>query len=183
MRNDISIKDRYTKWMYNIVCENVCGKNITYYKLFSLLNNLYFETDFLKDDNRAQDGIDMRYHFLYERGLNDPNWELSGPCTIWEMILALSIRMEKTITYDYQYGDRTKQWFWSMLGSLGIGYMTDMLFDASIVKEVINKLLKHEYESNGNGGLFFIPNTKFDLRKVEIWDQMMLYLNQTQKID
>ena len=41
------------------------------------------------------------------------------------MMIALAIRCEEHIMDDPDAGDRTGQWFWSMLVSLGLGSMDE----------------------------------------------------------
>ena len=77
---------------------------------------------------------------------------------------------------DPDVGDRTGQWFWSMITSLGLGSMTDDRFDWHYTHTVVTRFLNREYEPNGKGGLFTIRNCHRDLRKVEIWDQLCWYL-------
>jgi hypothetical protein len=93
------------------------------------------------------------------------------------MMVALSVRCEETIMDDPRIGDRTGQWFWGMISSLGLGSMMDNQFDKEYVDSVIDRFLKREYEPNGKGGLFTIKRCRYDLRSVEIWYQMCWYLD------
>ena len=78
---------------------------------------------------------------------------------------------------DSELGDRTGQWFWNMIVSLGLGSMMDSRYDEEYVDSVIYRFLNREYERNGKGGLFTIEHCPRDLRGVEIWYQMSWYLN------
>lgn len=78
---------------------------------------------------------------------------------------------------DPAMGDRTSQWFWGMVSSLGLNHMMDSLFDEQVVDNVITTFLNREYQPNGKGGLFTIKNYKRDLRTVEIWVQLGWYIN------
>ena len=93
------------------------------------------------------------------------------------MMVALAIRCEETIMDDTEYGDRTGQWFWKMISSLGLSSMSDDMFDKKYATYVINRFLNREYEPNGKGGLFTINNCDEDLRNVEIWYQLCWYLD------
>lgn len=44
------------------------------------------------------------------------------PCSVLEMIIALAIRLEEHIMDDPDIGNRTGQWFWDMIVSLGLGF-------------------------------------------------------------
>ena len=78
---------------------------------------------------------------------------------------------------DPRYGDRTAQWFWRMMSNLGLGLMTDDIYDRGLVKHKLDIFLHREYEPDGKGGLFYIRDCAEDLRKVEIWAQLCWYLD------
>ena len=101
---------------------------------------------------------------------------LDGPCSVFEMMVALAQRCEAVMD-DPKIGDRTGQWFWGMIASLGLNGMSDNHYDEKYVKDVINRFLDREYEPNGKGGLFTIRNCEHDLRDVEIWYQLCWYLD------
>ena len=77
---------------------------------------------------------------------------------------------------DLEYGDRTAQWFWEMIVSLGLGSMTDDRFDRRFVEDVILDFMNRDYAPNGKGGLFTIRNYPYDMRDLEIWSQLNKYL-------
>lgn len=94
------------------------------------------------------------------------------------MMIALAIRCEEHIMEDPDIGNRTGQWFWSMLVSLGLGSMSDVQFDPVRVDEILDRFMDHDYAPDGKGGLFTIRNHRFDMRSMEIWYQMNCYLNE-----
>lgn len=170
------IEEEYFKWLYDYV-----GKSrglVSYEKLFMMLYDIEFTFTLTRDVNRAKDGINLRNRYAKEVGdyaildvLEDK------PCSVLEMILALAIRCEETIMDDPRYGDRTSQWFWSMINNLGIDYLTDDRFNPTIASDVIYRFVNREYEPDGQGGLFYIRDCIDDLRRVEIWTQLCWYLD------
>ena len=129
------------------------------------------------DENRALDGISLRWKFICERDYSaDILDDLNEPCSILEMMVALIFKCEEFMD-DPNIGDRTTQWFWHMIVSLGLGPMNDSSFDKREVEESVNRFLDHDYEPDGSGGLFTITNCDRDLRNVEIWHQMCWYLD------
>ena len=95
-----------------------------------------------------------------------------------EMMAALAIRCEESIMHDDELGDRTAFWFCHMLYSMGFGPMlSDQYFSPEQAEGIVTRFLENSYEPNGSGGLFYIPGCREDLRKTEIWYQMMLYLD------
>ena len=92
------------------------------------------------------------------------------------MMIALAYRVENEIASNYKYGDRTGQWFWTMIHNLGLTGMRDSDFDRDYVDTVITRLLNREYEPDGTGGLFRVRDCEYDMRSVEIWCQFSWYL-------
>lgn len=77
---------------------------------------------------------------------------------------------------DPSIGNRTSQWFWRMITNLGLGHMNDDVYSKKEVSYILKRFLDREYERDGRGGLFRIRNAD-DLRNVEIWTQLLWYLD------
>lgn len=176
-----NVKSEYSRWMYGLVCSDRYGKT-SYKKLFSYLDRIEFYYTHPMDANRYEDGIDLRYRFGYEAGIPDTviAKELdTAPCSVLEMMIALSIRCEEDIMDNSSFGDRTSQWFWEMIVNLGLGGMSDPDFDSDYADERIQIFLDRDYESDGSGGaLFRIENSDRDMRSADIWYQMNWYLSE-----
>jgi hypothetical protein len=181
MSNTLDIlRNQYFEWLCKTVREDKKSEAISFRKLLMHLHTIEFRYLILRDQNRAEDGVDLRYRFAVTRNERNPEPivdVLDGPCSVLEMMVALAVRCEENIMDDPSRGDRTGQWFWGMITNLGLGGMTDRVFDKKIVDEVITRLLDREYEPNGTGGLFTIRRCTRDLREVEIWYQLCWYLD------
>ena len=172
------LQNIYFDWLYNMMCEQY-AKGISFKKLFAYLHRTEFIYLIDRDENRAYDGIDLRYRFALEHGCLDIYEDyLDGPCSVLEMIIALAVRCEEHIMDDPSIGDRTKQWFWQMIVNLGLGGMSDEYFDKRYVIDIVETFLNREYAPDGRGGLFTIKDCDTDLRDVEIVYQLYWYLNQ-----
>lgn len=169
------IRSDYFEWMYNLMCEGRCGGTIAYRELFHFLHDAEFTFFVPHDENRASDGVDLRYHFCVNHDCEDLEYCLDGPCSVLEMMVALAIRCEHIMS-DPAKGDRTAQWFWNMVNNLDLGGMYDSNFNEWRVNDSISRFLDREYEPNGSGGLFTIKNWDRDARDAEIWHQLMAYL-------
>lgn len=177
------LEKKYYLWMYNIVCNDHNSRSLTFHKLMEYLQNIEFKPLLEQDKNRAQYGIDFRYRFGYENkySRSDIDKYLSkklGPCRMLEMMVSLAFAIEESVMDDPDYGNRTGQWFWNMIVSLGLGSMDDSQFVKTYVDKVIFRFMNRDYNSNGRGGLFTLNNPPRNLRFVEIWDQAMLYLDE-----
>lgn len=177
-RHELNLK--YFKWLYQLVCNDRYSKRLSYKKLLTYLHKKEFSYIIDMDGNRADDGAELRYRFgknndlpeaLIATGLDD------RPCSVLEMMIALSIRCEEHIMDNPDIGNRTGQWFWNMIVNLGLGSMNDTKFNEEYTNDIIEKFLNREYKRNGDGGLFTITNCKHDLRTTEIWYQAMWYLD------
>lgn len=171
------VRNEYFEWLSDIVCERKFSKQISFKKLLMCLHNIKFTYTIPRDKNRAGDGRALRYRFYLRHGRNEEYKCITGPCSVLEMMVALAVDCEENIMSDPDIGDRTGQWFWEMIVSLGLGGMSDDRFDRELVEETIDRFLHHEYAPNGKGGLFTVDNCDKDLRKLEIWHQLCCYLN------
>lgn len=171
--------NRYFDWMYQLVVDDRYSKS--YRKLFVRLHDTEFTYTIPMDGNRAEDGIDLRYRFGREQHYNDhmiASFLDNRPCSVLEMMIALSIRCEEHIMDDPDIGDRTGQWFWAMIASLGLGSMYDARFDRDRVDDILARFLERDYARNGEGGLFTVNLCRQDMRSIEIWYQMACYLKE-----
>lgn len=122
------------------------------------------------DRNREQDG-------LYLRKMN--NYYSFEPCSMFEMMVALSLRIDQEFLGDTSTEgiSRAGLWFGEMCDNLDISNCSGL--DEFEVK--INRFLNHEYEPDGRGSLFYVPNAPEDFRQLQIWDQMGAWIiNKTQ---
>lgn len=170
------IKADYFEWMYDMMCGGRFSRSISYRQLFTFLHDTEFVYFIPHDENRADDGITLRYRFCQIHNCEDLEYYLSGPCSVLEMMVALAIR-EESIMDDPEKDDRTSQWFWNMITNLGLGGMSDENFNEWLVSDVVTRFLEREYEPDGRGGLFRVRGWHRDARDAEIWHQLMAYIN------
>lgn len=174
------ITNEYFEWLVKKIYFKSSPKSASFRKLLQYLHTVEFRWCIDHDENRAEDGINMRWRFAVNKGCEEDPDEildiLGGPCSMLEMMVALAIRCED-IMDDPSVGDRTPQWFWSMVTNLGLGSMHDDNFDKEKARDILDRFMAREYEPTGRGGLFRLRSCHTDLRKVEIWYQMCWYLD------
>lgn len=172
------IENEYFEWMTGLVHADRFSGRFSYDKLLMLLHSVEFTPTIRRDNNRAQDGVDLRYRFILMHNYDERVLGyLQGPCSVLEMMVALAVRCEETIMDDPEFGDRTGQWFWGMVRSLGLGSMSNAQFDKAYSLDVIERFLKREYSPEGVGGLFTIKGIKRDLSTMEIWYQLCQWID------
>lgn len=171
------INNEYFEYLCELVDSGRFSRQVSYRKLLRHLHNIEFTWFVPHDDNRADDGIQLRRDFALDRDDIRLTRYIGGPCSVLEMMVALAVRCEGTIMDDALMGNRTGQWFWGMIKNLGLNSMRDSNFDVEYVDEVIARLLNRDYEPDGRGGLFTVKHYARDMRTVEIWCQLSWYLD------
>ena len=64
-----------------------------------------------------------------------------------------------------------------MIKNLDLDWMVDEEFNKAMVYGKVSIFMDRAYEPDGDGNIIYIPNTKEDLREVEIWCQMCWYMD------
>jgi len=164
------IENEYFNWL----CAKVLDTSIhIYHDLLGILHNTEFKWLMEMDKNRAEDGIELRTDFLIETDWEkDQNW-LSQPCSVLEMLIALS----KRAWFQTDIPDR--DWFWTFMTNLGLDEYRRV--PGSSVREIRDTLgifIERKYDPNGYGGLFPLRYPSCDQRSIEIWHQFNEYLDE-----
>lgn len=152
---------------------------------YKILLNILFSTDFRwsihNDDNRAKDGIEIRYDFEEECGINDDDFMelMLIPCSVMEVICGLAIRMDLLMRDPEE--PHIARWFWELVGNLGLLDYCDEAFERGVwnftdVKNVLDIFMDRQYDELGHGGLF--PRNSCDKNQTvtELYSQMNGYL-------
>lgn len=166
----------YSAWLLSLVVPNKdVQKN--YSKLISALDSYAFYYIIKMDANREADAFELRQRYYYEFGTMSDGDLYFRPCSVFEVMASLALKMEEEIMSNPAYGDRTPVWFWNMVVSMGLNIMDNSNFNENYVEDVITNLLNRTYEPDGTGSLFTLPGCTTDMRQVEIWYQMSWYTN------
>lgn len=161
------MKERYFRWLLKFIGNGFCRKN-GYFKLLRYLFNTEYCWSNPMDENRAADGIDLRYRFVVEC---DEDQEasylyLSGPANVLEVLVALAIKMEYIARGSIDLS-KSSQWFWGMIKSLNIFDCYDDIFDEEKVRFYVDEWL------DGRGEISIFPNGEG-----ELWNQAMDFLGE-----
>lgn len=181
------INDEYFSWLYS----KVKRQQRSYLKLSRFLHTILFKWSVANDDNRCEDGLNLRQNFIDENRLDESHLTLryfmKAPCTVFEVLVALAGRLDFNM---YELGNQESQeprWYREMLMNLRLAEYTDNYnsserFDEmteQAIYKVIETFMDRTYAFDGTGGLFPLKRRpKNDQRTVEIWYQMMLYLDE-----
>ncbi len=169
------LDERYLTWLYSQV-GSVKTKTPSRTH-WSLLRQLYCK-EFLwlvpNDDNRVEDGRDLRYEFLEEREIkdSDPAWLHLG-CSILEMLIAVSRRL------SFEAEGEPRVWFWHLIENLDLEQYNDQRYNndsKTVIDQTLDEVIWRTYSPSGNGGLFPLQRPEEDQRDVEIWYQLSAYI-------
>jgi hypothetical protein len=173
-----TLDDRYLEWLYKKVGP-VGNRNParTYWHLARQLYTHKFVWFVPNDDNRAMDGVDLRFEFFEEAHIkqdDDSMWILLE-CSMLEMFIALSQRV------SYQSYGSDAEWFWKMMENLDLRQYTDLKYNQFVeqeVKETLDRVNQRTYDPDGTGGVFPLVSSHRDQRQVELWYQASAYLQE-----
>ena len=168
----------YYKWL----CQKIYDPS--YSEDFELTLRVLFDMDYIwswripKDENRAVDGINLRDEFADICGVDYIPSESWG-CTVLEMLIALSIKIEERIN-DLSYSvDNPAKWFWEFC------YNLDILRDnADYISQQVNYWLNRQIGPKGEGSPFPIKyHHGTSMTKADIWLQINYYLSERLGLD
>jgi hypothetical protein len=169
---DEPVENLYFNWLCAKVVnvEESRGSNV-YWELLKKLHTTEYVWTMSGDDNRAEDGKELRREFIFQAEIPDnPEWRTVIGCSILEMLVAFALRAE------FQTGISMREWFWEFINNLGLERFNDRAFHSGIVDDILDIFVWRTYNPNGIGGLFPIINPSEDQREVEVWYQFCEYL-------
>lgn len=170
------MKDKY----FDFLCE-IVGEKDNYSYLLRQLFKTEFYSIVPNDDNREIDGEQLRLLFINEEGQQALSFLPTTSCSLLEMLIALSMRLEFESVQSY-WEKKPNEWFWILIDNLELTIFNNETYNKFPfecrrgVNDICFKLLQRKYKSNGKGGLFPLKKQKQDQRKVEIWYQMSAYI-------
>lgn len=167
------LDELYFVWLYSQVA-NPDKKNpsLTYWRTLKTMHCTEFVWTVPNDDNRLEDGKDLRYEFVDQSGLMDvdPGWIRLG-CSMLELLIGLSRRL------SFEAGGESRDWFWDMMRNLDFDSFTDKHpAPEGHVEGVLERIIWRTYDADGRRGIFPLNNPTQDQRHVELWYQLNAYV-------
>ena len=158
----------YYRWLVHQIAVPEDNTN-TYEDLFTRLHDTEFIWIVDRDDNRLQDGADLRVEFMH-----GSDYTMERRVSLLEVLIALSRRAAFT------GGGYAPFWAWKLIENLRLNKASDPLTGrkADRVEDILEALIWRTYEPNGEGSFFPLKNTTEDLRKLELWVQMNMYVTE-----
>ena len=164
-------KDEYFLWLLEMV-----GAEKSYSNLCGQLYKTKFDWFIPNDDNRMNDGFDLREEYLETSslGINElDNDILYSDCSVLELIIGICRRI------SYESFMSIDDAFWELISNLELEKYTDNNYTKTSYNQIDRKVktfIDRKYRPDGHGGLFPLKNPQEDQRNVELWYQMSAYL-------
>lgn len=176
-RRTVNVRTLYFRWLIGKLDKHMVKK------YSSLLMHLFKDTfienqEVPMDVNRARDGIALRKRFISENEyFGDSELEIIQyeDCSWLEMLIALAERIDDQMMFDMNLGNRTDKWFWLIINQMDLSKFDEKNYVYDQIKRKLNRFIRREYENDGKNGIF---KCNRDVRKIEIWYQMMEYFNE-----
>lgn len=167
------LENLYFDWLYSkVVDRQNSTPTLSYLNLVRILHNTEFVWLLSGDDNRAEDGKDLRREFLLLADIpDDLDWRHNTPCSILEMLIAFCGRAQ------FMTDVPAREWFWEFMENLELHMCNDAEgVDPEYIAEILHTLIWRTYDPTGHGGLCPLDHPRMDQRNVEIWFQFCDYL-------
>lgn len=166
------LEETYFKWLCHKVDSHPHPTpTLTHWTLLKILHSTEFVWMLSGDDNRAEDGMDLRREFLLESGYDEDYLFTTQGCSLLEMLIAFSRRAA------FMTDQPVREWFWTFIENIGLAGQNDASrVTEEEIADILYGVVWRTYSYDGNGGLFPLDNPEHDQRDVEIWYQFCEYL-------
>jgi len=173
-RNNLDLREEYLHWLEPQLTDG----NRSYWGIL----NLMFDTPFFwdpdrsvpMDDNRLQDGLDLRVEFAREVHIRPKTMDSFGDCSFLEVLVGLSRRLA------FAAGGQAPGWAWLLFSNLDLHRLSDPLTTPKQRKaeEIMRVAMERTYAPDGTGGFFPLAWPDEDQTKVELWYQMNAFIEE-----
>jgi hypothetical protein len=180
--NNAKSQEAYLRALYKEVSNN---RSRSYLNLSRLLHTIDFVWDVPNDDNRIGDALEKRKEYMELVGFSEAL--KTKPASVFEVLVGIVYRMMYVMDGEDR-GLSTSKLYIELLENLNISGFTDGMFLRSRnikkieadVRTKIRKMMARKYTPSGRGGVFPLKRNPvkhgIDLRKTELWYQMMYYI-------
>lgn len=174
----------YFEWLMELADLKDYG-GLSFWLVARDLHDCDFVWSIDRDENREADGKALREDYFYDCDFPSEEFDdvlCRERASVLEVMIALAKRMDFEMADPDDPTDRTPEFFMTMMENLGLDMYDDEhyfeLDGSASVRRIIDIWLERAYKKDGRGGLFPLSCPEDDQREVEIWYQMMAYLEE-----
>lgn len=165
----------YRDWLISMV--NIMDVDYTY--LLRELYSIEFYSIMKYDEDRGMDGLALRDEWAAS---TDYDGSLDfGVAKVLEVLVGVAKRVEFQL-FGTPYIDEWDEVriFWELIDNLGLSEMFGTLsrYTFDTIHQNVTQFLNREYNRHKNGNIFVLEKNEQDLRKLNIWTQMGLYVRE-----
>lgn len=174
----------YFEWLMELAGLKDYG-GLSYWLLARDLHEADFNWSVEHDENRESDGKALREEYFYDCTFPSEEFDdvlCREHASLLEVMVALARRMDFETSSPDDPRDKTADYFFEMLENLELDIFDDENYmDAGgykAVEVILRRFVDRRYQPDGRGGLFPLSCPSDDQREVELWYQMMAYLEE-----
>lgn len=185
------MRHEYFEWLVSKVTSPAVPDDAQARIVLQVLRDIRIQGLPMADDApRLEDGKQLRTNFVDETGMTVRSYKDalepdSGFCTVLELLVALSMRMDDIMRDPLDPSSSIPSWFWGMVSTMvGQSFYPCSYWafsiDAStpvVVAESTMKFLGRQYDPTGHNGNIFIDMSGIDLRAIDIWEQACRFMS------
>src|SRR4051794_4815674 len=168
------LAEDYLRWLAPQIREDQYAQDGSYWDLLSIMFETPFREFVPNDDNRVQDGLDLRGEFCYAQHIRVDALKNLGPCSFLEVLIGLSRRL------SFAAGGTSQGWAWQLIVNLEWDRMSDPLTRRKVrkVDRILDTVMDRTYLPDGYGGFFPLTEPDEDQTQKELWYQMAAYISE-----
>lgn len=180
-RSRDDLREDYLHWLEAQLTDEYSKSTKSYWELVMLMFEKKFDWSMDMDNNRVQDGKDLRMEFARANGGSNRQQLATAdvlmgmaPVSFLEVLIGLSRRMA------FIAGGGAPGWAWQLLGNLELQRMSDPLSRGKYkrAEEIMNAVMLRTYLPDGTGGFFPLAWPDGDQTQIELWYQMNSYVEE-----
>lgn len=171
------VRTDYFEYILEYLAGDGEGDEPSYSQLLWILYNYEFRVVVDMDYNRVKNALYLRDHLAEEVGLNIIENDF---CSVLDILVHLADRMAFNVDRLSEHETGLRCYFWEMIENFGFEECTDG--DKNWAEEevlvVLDDWVDRNYDKNGSDTPFPIRHRVKKYQKMELWDQMQIYIEE-----
>lgn len=185
------MRHEYFEWLVSKVTSPAVPDDTQARIVLQVLRDIRIQGLPMDDDApRLEDGKQLRTNFMDDTGIAAHSYKEalepeSGFCTVLELLVALSMRMDDIMRDPLDPCSSVPSCFWGMVSTM-VGQpfypcsywaFPENTSTAVVVAESSMKFLGRQYGPTGHNGNIFTDVSGIDLRAIDIWAQACRFMS------